>query len=163
MKNYMGIIFYKIENNKTFFLLKQNNLVILNENNDAYSDFGLYTDNINDAINLFIDNTFNLSFSYNEIINMPKLYFKNEKYKYSIYFIKSDIDKNIITTVNKLINYFNKNFIMEDNKFVKYKNEIFSFQDSIKWFELDEVINNQSKFSKPFFNTFLKSIKEKII
>tara|TARA_Y100000992_G_scaffold299328_1_gene265930 strand:- start:175 stop:672 length:498 start_codon:yes stop_codon:yes gene_type:complete len=163
MKNYIGIIFYKIENNKTFFLLKQNNLVILNQDSDIYSDFGLNTENIDDVINLFVDNTFNLSYDYNEIINMPKKYFKNEKYNYSIYFINSDIDKDKIYTINKLINYFNKNFLLEDNKFIKYKKENYISQDSIKWFELNEILNNQNKFSKFFFNTFLKSIKEKII
>lgn len=138
----IGLIIFKKEENEFKFLLGKKNLKTLNMNNDLYSDLGGNSDNddINQVKDFFNDHTFNLL----DIGNFDNKYeFKNDKYNYKLYFLESDISDSKLETVIKVRNNINKNT-----------------EDDVKWFSLDNIIENKELFEKDFFNTFIKAVKK---
>ena len=133
----IGLIYFKKENNNFMFLLGKKSL-----DNNLYSDLGGYfnEDNLDSVKIIFNDNTFNLVNFKDDNKNYN---FKNDKYKYKLYFFENDVSDDIIETVNKVRNNINK-----------------SENFDIKWFKLDEILDNKHLFEKEFFNTFIKSVKK---
>jgi len=138
----IGLIYFKKEENNFKFLLGKKNLKILNLDNKLYSDLGGYfeEDNLVEVKNIFKEHSFDLI----EFKDDDKNYFfENDKYKYKLYFFENDVSDNIIETVNKVRNNINK-----------------TSENDIKWFSLDEIIDNKELFEKDFFNTFIKAVKK---
>tara|TARA_B100000524_G_scaffold335541_1_gene224819 strand:+ start:155 stop:667 length:513 start_codon:yes stop_codon:yes gene_type:complete len=164
-----GIIFYKKENNKLYFLLIQDNLTILNKKNKLYSDIGDKVKNLNDnvddiALLSFYENTLGLSYSFKELQNLEKQVFTNPKYNYQITFINKDIDNDTLDKINKARNYLNSNIINNENILnKKICNPNINISNTLKWFELSEILNYPQNFENKFMNTFLKSLKNKTI
>ena len=69
--------------------------------------------------------------------------FENDKYKYKLYFFENDVSDNVIETVNKVRNNINK-----------------TTDNDVKWFSLDEIIDNKELFEKEFFNTFIRAVRK---
>ena len=165
-----GIILYKKENNKLYFLLIQNNLTILNKKNILFSDIGDTVKNLNDNIDdiallSFYENTLGLSYSFKELQNLEKQVFTNPKYNYQITFVNKDINKDTLDKINKVRSYLNSNIINNNkNNLNKQKcNPNINISNTLKWFELSEILNNPQNFESKFMNTFLKSLKNKTI
>ncbi len=164
-----GVIFYKKENNKLYFLLIQDNLTILNKKNKLYSDIGDKVKNLNDnvddiALLSFYENTLGLSYSFKELQNLERQVFTNPKYNYQITFINKDIDNDTLDKINKARNYLNSNIINNENILnKKICNPNINICNTLKWFELSEILNNPKNFENKFMNTFLKSLKNKTI
>ena len=138
----IGLIYFKKEENNFKFLLGKKNLKILNLDNKLYSDLGSYfkEDNLVEVKNTFKEHSFDLI----EFKDDNKNYFfENDKYKYKLYFFENDVSDNVIETVNKVRNNINK-----------------TTENDIKWFSLDEIIDNKELFEKDFFNTFIKAVKK---
>jgi len=163
-----GIVFYKKINGKYYFLLAKNNLNILNNNNNFYSDIGglkQSTDfNSRDtAARSFYENTFGLSFQINDLVKKITKSYENKKYKHILHFIEDDFSTELISNINSVRSYLNQTIINSDNDFLKKKECTLQgclVSNSVKWFELSEIISNPDNFDKKFMNTFLKSIKK---
>ena len=138
----IGLIYFKREENDFKFLLGKKNLKILNLDNKLYSDLGgnFEEDNLVEIKNIFKEHTFDLI----EFKDDDKNYFfENDKYKYKLYFFENDVSDNVIETVNKVRNNINK-----------------TTEKDVRWFSLDEIIDNKELFEKDFFNTFIKAVKK---
>ena len=138
----IGLVYFKKEENDFKFLLGKKNLKILNLNNDLYSDLGgnFEEDDFSKVKNIFKEHTFDLvSFKDDD----KNYFFENDKYKYKLYFFENDVSDNIIETVNKVRNNINK-----------------TTEKDVRWFSLDEIIDNKELFEKDFFNTFIKAVKK---
>ena len=138
----IGLIYFKREENDFKFLLGKKNLKILNLDNKLYSDLGgnFENDNLVEIKNIFKEHTFDLI----EFKDDDKNYFfENDKYKYKLYFFENDVSDNVIETVNKVRNNINK-----------------TTEKDVRWFSLDEIIDNKELFEKDFFNTFIKAVKK---
>lgn len=160
-----GIIFYKIKNNKYYFLLGNNNIFLSNKSKDLFNAVG-YKDSINEKdeiINSFCESTLNGIFNKTELRNKKLISFYNKKYNYKLYFIKDDIDDKIINTLNKSISYLNSMLILDNNIFKKSLSIDNDFKENIKWFELIEIINNVQIFDKELINTLMKALKTNIL
>ena len=161
MKKSQGIILFKKEDKKIYFLLAKNNLVTIDRNNCLYSDINSY-DNI---YNTFIDNTFGLVFSSNELKYMDAKNYHNSKYDHEIMFINGNVSNDTLSKINKIRSYFNSNYINNSNSIVKKDDTNYNFltSEDIKWFELSEIVENPNNFENKFLNTFLKSIKNETV
>ena len=162
MKKYQGIVLFKKEKEKNYFLLMKNNLVTLNKNNNnLYSDFVTYED----VYNSFNDNTFGMLFSINELKYMNSFKYFNTKYNHEIIFIYANISNDSLTKINKVRSYFNNNYISQSKNIIKNRESNFNYQtsDDIRWFELSEILENSNNFENKFLNTFLKSLKNEVI
>ena len=138
----IGLIYFKKEESDYKFLLGKKNLKTLNLDNELYSDLGGYfkEDNLDDVKYLFKEHTFDLiSFKDDE----KNYNFENDKYKYKLYFFENDVSDNVIETVNKVRNSINK-----------------TTDNDVKWFSLDEIIDNKQLFEKEFFNTFIRAVRK---
>jgi hypothetical protein len=166
-----GIIIFKKKENKYYFLLGKNNLNLLNSKNNLFSDIGGLKGN-NDfnakdtASRLFYENTCGLLFSINELKDKIMGSFDNPKYNYTLNFIHSNIDDNILHNINQIRSYLNT--VIQSNGFNTFeKKEITlqgcNFSNDIRWFELNEILNNSSQFDSQFINTFLKCLKTDIL
>ena len=133
----IGLVYFKEENNNFVFLLGKRSL-----DSDLYSDLGGYLeeDNFDLVKTIFNDNTFNLIDLSDDNINYN---FQNDKYKYKLYFLENNVSDSVIETVNKVRNNINK-----------------SKDFDLRWFKLDEILDNKQLFEKEFFNTFIKSVKK---
>jgi hypothetical protein len=133
----IGLVYFKEENNNFVFLLGKRSL-----DSDLYSDLGGYLeeDNLDSVKTIFNDNTFNLIDLSDDNINYN---FQNDKYKYKLYFFENNVSDSVIETVNKVRNNINK-----------------SKDFDLRWFKLDEILDNKQLFEKEFFNTFIKSVKK---
>jgi hypothetical protein len=133
----IGLVYFKEENNNFVFLLGKRSL-----DSNLYSDLGGYfeEDNIDSVKTIFNDNTFNLIDLSDDNINYN---FQNDKYKYKLYFFENNVSDSVIETVNKVRNNINK-----------------SKDFDLRWFKLDEILDNKQLFEKEFFNTFIKSVKK---
>tara|TARA_Y200000002_G_C22667739_1_gene658696 strand:+ start:216 stop:905 length:690 start_codon:yes stop_codon:yes gene_type:complete len=163
-----GIIFYKKIDSKYYFLLAKNNLNILNEYNNFYSDIG-GTKKISDsnskdtAARSFYENTFGLPFQINDLIQKIDKTYENKKYRHIIHFIEEDLNSDLLLNINSVRSYLNNTLINSENDFLKKKDcslQGYSISNNIKWFELSEIICNPDNFDKKFMNSFLKSIKK---
>ena len=163
-----GIIFYKKIDSSFYFLLAKNNLNILNEYNNFYSDIGGYkksTDfNSKDtAARSFYENTFGLIFQISDLIQKIDKTYENEKYKHIIHFIEDDLSSDLLLNINSVRSYLNNTLIISENNYLKKKDcslQGYLISDSIKWFELSDIVSNPDNFDKKFMNSFLKSIKK---
>ena len=138
----IGLIYFKKEENDFKFLLGKKNLKTLNLDNELYSDLGGYfeEDNLDEVKYLFKEHTFDLiSFKDDE----KNYNFENDKYKYKLYFFENDVSDSVIETVNKVRNNINK-----------------TTENDVKWFSLDEIIDNKELFEKEFFNTFIRAVRK---
>ena len=138
----IGLIYFKKEENDFKFLLGKKNLKTLNLDNELYSDLGGYfkEDNLAEVKYLFKEHTFDLiSFKDDE----KNYNFENDKYKYKLYFFENDVSDSVIETVNKVRNNINK-----------------TTENDVKWFSLDEIIDNKELFEKEFFNTFIRAVRK---
>ena len=133
----IGLVYFKEENNNFVFLLGKRNL-----DSDLYSDLGGYLeeDNFDLVKTIFNDNTFNLIDLSDDNINYN---FQNDKYKYKLYFFENNVSDSVIETVNKVRNNINK-----------------TTENDVKWFSLDEIIDNKELFEKEFFNTFIRAVRK---
>lgn len=138
----IGLVYFKKEENNFKFLLGKKNLKTLNVNNNLYSDLGGYfkDENLEEVKYIFKEHTFDLISFKDDGKNYN---FYNEKYKYKLYFFENNISESIIDTVNKVRSNINK-----------------TKENDIKWFSLDEIIDNKELFEKDFFNTFIKAVKK---
>ena len=115
-----GIIIFKKKENKYYFLLGKNNLNLLNSKNNLFSDIGGLKGN-NDfnakdtASRLFYENTCGLLFSINELKDKIMGSFDNPKYNYTLNFIHSNIDDNILHNINQIRSYLNT--VIQSNGF----------------------------------------------
>ena len=161
MKKSQGIILFKNEDKKIYFLLSKNNLVTVNKNNCLYSDICSYEN----VYNTFIDNTFGLVFSSNELKYMDAKKYHNSKYDHEIMFINANVSNDTLSKINKIRSYFNSNYINNSNSIIKKDDTNYNFltSEDIKWFELSEILENPNNFENKFLNTFLKSIKNHVI
>jgi hypothetical protein len=163
-----GIVFFKKNKGKYYFLLAKNNLNILNNNNNFYSDIGglkQSTDfNSRDtAARSFYENTFGLSYPINELSKKITRSYENRKYKHIIHFIEDDFSSDLISNINSVRSYLNQTVINSDDNMLKKKECSLQgclVSNGVKWFELSEIISNPDNFDKKFMNTFLKSIKK---
>ena len=163
-----GIIFYKKKDNKYYFLLAKNNLNILNECNNFYSDIGgckkiIDFNSKETAARSFYENTFGLPFQINQLIQKINNTYENKKYKHIIHFIEDDFNDDLLLNINSVRSYLNSTLINSENNLLKKKDcslQGYLTSNSIKWFELSEIINNPDNFDKKFMNSFLKSIKK---
>jgi hypothetical protein len=163
-----GIIFYKKNNGKYYFLLAKNNLNILNENNNFYSDIGgskqtLDFNSKDTAARSFYENTFGLSDPINDLVNKISKSYENKKYKHALHFIESDFSNDIIFNINSVRSYLNQTIINNEDDLLKKKECSLQgclISNGIKWFELSEIVSNPDNFDKKFMNSFLKSIKK---
>jgi len=166
-----GIVFFKIENNKKYFLLAKDNFKLLNNNNNKYADIG-GSKGKNDfnpkdtASRLFYENTLGLSYPISilkEKIN--DISYTNLKYKHIIYFVKENIDENTIKNINTVRSYLNTTTENINNCLNKIESPLQGCQtnNELKWFEINEIINNADQFDNQFMNTFLKSIKSNVL
>lgn len=138
----IGLVYFKKEENDFKFLLGKKNLKILNLNNELYSDLGgnFEEDDLNKVKNIFKEHTFDLvSFKDDD----KNYFFENDKYKYKLYFFENDVSEDVIETVNRVRNNINK-----------------TKDSDVKWFSLDEIIDNKELFDKEFFNTFIRAVKK---
>ena len=138
----IGLIYFKKEENDFKFLLGKKNLKTLNLDNELYSDLGgnFEKDNLDEVKYLFKEHTFDLiSFKDDE----KNYNFENDKYKYKLYFFENDVSDSVIETVNKVRNNINK-----------------TTENDVKWFSLDEIIDNKELFEKEFFNTFIRAVRK---
>ena len=138
----IGLIYFKKEENDFKFLLGKKNLKTLNLDNELYSDLGgkFEEDNLDEVKYLFKEHTFDLiSFKDDE----KNYNFENDKYKYKLYFFENDVSDSVIETVNKVRNNINK-----------------TTETDVKWFSLDEIIDNKELFEKEFFNTFIRAVRK---
>ena len=163
-----GIIFYKKKDNKYYFLLAKNNLNILNECNNFYSDITGYKKSTDfnskeTAARSFYENTFGLPFQIKDLIQKINKTYENKKYKHVIHFIEDDFNEDLLLNINSVRSYLNNTLIYSENNLFKKKDcslQGYLNSNSIKWFELSEIINNPDNFDKKFMNSFLKSIKK---
>ena len=138
----IGLVYFKKEENDFKFLLGKKNLKILNLNNELYSDLGgnFEEDDLSKVKNIFKEHTFDLvSFKDDD----KNYFFENDKYKYKLYFFENDVSEDVIETVNRVRNNINK-----------------TKESDVKWFSLDEIIDNKELFDKEFFNTFIRAVKK---
>ena len=162
-----GIIFYKKKDSKLYFLLGKNNLNILNEYNNFYSDIGglkkLTDFNSKDtAARSFYENTFGLPFQISDLTEKIQKTYENKKYKHVVHFIEDDFSPDLLLNINSVRSYLNNTIINNENNNLKKKDcslQGYLISNSIKWFELSEIISNPDNFDKKFMNSFLKSIK----
>ena len=138
----IGLIYFKKEENDFKFLLGKKNLKTLNLDNILYSDLGGYfeEDNLDEVKYLFKEHTFDLISFKDDDKNYN---FENDKYKYKLYFFENDVSDSVIETVNKVRNNINK-----------------TTENDVKWFSLDEIIDNKELFEKEFFNTFIRAVRK---
>lgn len=151
-----GILLFKKENEKKYFLLAKNNFKLIDESNDLYSDFNYKSDeyNLEESIKSFKVNTcnqINVNFENCES-------FTNEKYEYCIYYLECNIDDLDIEKVNKT-----RHFINSVSKKEGGIQLLDCSEEDLKYFKMNEILENKSNFEKEFFNTFLKLVKNKIV
>ncbi len=162
-----GIIFYKLINGQYYFLLAKNNLNLFNENNNFYSDIngskGINDFNSKDtASRSFYENTFGLIYSINDLKNKISDTYENKKYKYILHFINEDISLDLLSTINQVRSYLNQTFTRNESNEIRKKECTLQgclISNSLKWFELSEILKNPDQFDKKFMNSILKSIK----
>ena len=151
-----GILLFKIENQKKHFLLSKNNFKLIDESNDQFSDFNCKLDeySLEESIKSFKVNTCNqLDINFEDCKS-----FTNEKYQYCIYYLECNIDDSDIEKVNKT-----RNFINSVSKSDEGINLLDCSDEDLKYFKVNEILDNKDKFEKTFFNTFLKLVKNTII
>ena len=167
-----GIVIFKKKDNKFYFLLGKNNLNILNSKNNLFSDIGGLKDvkdfNPKDtAARLFYENTCGLLYSINELKDKIIGRFDNPKYNYTLNFIQnSDVSDVTLHNINQVRSYLNT--VIHSNGFNTFEKKEITLQDcilsnDIRWFELNEIVNNSTQFDSQFMNTFLKCLKTDIL
>lgn len=166
-----GIILFKKKDNKYYFLLGKNNLKMLNVKNNNFSDIGgLKGDNDfnskDTASRAFYENTFGLTLNIEQLSDKVISSFDNKKYNHSIHFVKADIDDSTLNNINKVRSYLNT--VIQQNSFNTLEKKDITLQgyditNDIRWFELNEILNNSAIFDSQFMNTFLKSLKSDIL
>ncbi len=153
-----GILIEKINGNEKYYLLVKCNLNILNQNCDKYSDFCHQSNDYNfeNSKKSFKVNLCNMC--NNECEDQNRSYI-NEKYNYCINVINSNnIENDTINKINEIRSFINSVKLNNDDY-----NVIESSSDDVKWFSLNEILENKDLFEKSFYNTFLKLLKNKII
>jgi hypothetical protein len=167
-----GIIVFKRLNNKIYFLLGKNNLNLLNDSDDVFSDIGgvkgVHDSNSKDtAVRTFYENTFGLIGSMSDLKYKITNTFTNDKYKQIFHFIENNnISDEDINKINKVRSYINST--IKCNGLNTYEKKNIQCKDciinnDIKWFELNEIISDHSNFDSKFLNSFLKYLKLHIL
>ena len=173
-----GVLIYKKKNNKLYFLLGKENLIITKKCNkgNKYCDFGGKRDNIDNnyidtASREFYEETMGSMFSVNEIRNklINCKVFYNEKYKYHQFLMEEDISDDIISSYNKIRSYLSScmRIIPQDKDFFYQKlpscPDGYVEKSEIRWFELNEIILNTEIFRHEFLNSLIKIINANVI
>ena len=173
-----GVLIYKIDNQKIFFLLGKENLTISDKCNkeNKYCDFGGKA-SINDsnyidtASRSFYEDTMGTFYTLcemrNILTNCP-VYF-NEKYKYHQFILNLDIPEDKITTYNKVRSYLKSSMkiIQQDNlvffQKIPCSQDGYVEKSEIRWFELNEILSNHTIFKNEFINTLLKIFDKDVL
>lgn len=153
-----SLLIEKKNGNDKYYLLVKCNLNILNQDCDKYSDFYHQSNdyNLENSKKSYRVNLCNMC----EYINDDQMRsYTNDKYNYCINIINSNnIDNDTIDRINKIRSFINS---------VKFNNNDYNLVESsfndVKWFSLNEILENKDLFEKSFYNTFLKLLKNKII
>ncbi len=173
-----GILIYKIFNNKIFFLLGKENLIISKKYNkgDKFSDFGGKKDvedgnHIHTASREFYEETMGSICSLCEmkdlLINSKVLY--NEKYKYHQFILEMNISEDKINTYNKIRSYLNSCMQLIPSNDNTYYQKLACCPDGyvekseLKWFELNDILSNHKMFRREFVNSLLKILKSNLL
>jgi len=172
-----GILIYKKVNNEIFLLLGKENLVLNHSGDlsgDLFSDFGGGKENdeqypIDTACREYYEETMGAFHSVQEIkalIDKDHVYY-NIKYKYYQYFIEMNVDDITIKTYNKIRTYLNSclKYVEGDdgNKYQKLTccpNGYIEKQE-IRWFSINDILDKNELFRKPFFNSLLNILNER--
>ena len=173
-----GVLIYKKCNNKIFFLLGKENIIISNKKNNKsnkYCDFGGKRD-IKDSTNIatasreFYEETMGSFYSLcktKELLSKSNYYY-NKKYKYYQFILEINISKDQIITYNNIRNYLNscmKLISRNNQKFTEIPScpNGYIEKQKIKWFELEYILNNTHIFRIEFINSLLKILNNNII
>lgn len=174
-----GVLIYKITNNKIFFLLGKENLILSKKKcnkGEKFSDFGGKKNNndnnyIDTASREFYEETMGSICSLCEmkdlLINAKVFY--NEKYKYYQFLLKMDISDDKINTYNKIRSYLNSCMQLIPNNDNSYYQKLpccpdgYVEKSEFKWFELNDIISNHNVFKNEFVNSLLKIINNDLL
>lgn len=173
-----GILIYKIEDNKIYFLLGKENLVISDKvsKGTKYKDFGgdkCISDSnyIETASKQFYQETMGSFYSLCEMKDMLLncSVFYNEKYKYHQFLVESDISEQKINTYNKIRSYLTSCMqVMYQNNNICYQkldcpSDGYVEKSEIRWFELNDILSNNTIFKSQFINTLMKIFTNNIL
>jgi len=173
-----GVLIYKISNDKLYFLLGKENLIISKKCNkgNKYCDFGGRKDKedsnyIDTASREFYEETMGSLFSINEMKNklLTSTVFYNERYKYHQFLLKCDISDEKIETFNKIRSYLNSCMkIVPQDKQVYYLKlpccpDGYVEKSEIRWFDLNEILSNSTMFRNEFLNSLTKILEKNIL
>ena len=173
-----GVLIYKKCDNKLFFLLGKENLIISKKCNkgNKYCDFGGKRDSIDNnyidtASREFYEETMGSLYSVcemrNKLINCKVFY--NEKYKYHQFLLEDTISEDKINTFNKIRSYLTSCMrIIPQDKDIFYQKlpscpDGYVEKSEIKWFELNEIISNTTMFRHEFLNSLIKIINQNVL
>lgn len=173
-----GVLIYKKCNNKIYFLLGKENLIISDKCNkgNKYCDFGgkrsdIDNNYIDTASREFYEETMGSMYSIcqmrNKLINCKVFY--NEKYKYHQFLLEENISDDIVNSYNKIRSYLSSCMkIIPQNKDIFYQKlpscpDGYVEKSEIKWFELSEIISNTTMFRSEFLNSLIKIINHNLI
>ena len=173
-----GVLIYKICDNKIYFCLGKENLIISKKCNkgNKYCDFGgkrseIDNNYIDTASREFYEETMGSLYSVcemrNKLINCKVFY--NERYKYHQFLLNEDISDDKIKTFNKVRSYLTSCMrIIPQEKDIFYQKlpscpDGYVEKSEIRWFELSEIISNTTMFRHEFLNTLSKILKEEIL
>lgn len=173
-----GVLIYKVIDNKIYFLLSKENLVISDKINkgNKYKDFG-GDKNLNDsnyietASRQFYQETMGSLYSLCEmkdmLLNCPVFY--NEKYKYHQFLLNSDISEDKINTFNKIRSYLTSCIqVLYQNESIYYQkldcpSDGYVEKSEVRWFELNDILSNNTVFKSQFINTLMKIFTNDIL
>jgi hypothetical protein len=182
-----GVLIYKISDEKVYFLLGKENMILSNKCNkgNKFCDFGGKKDLIDNnyidtASREFYEETMGSFYTLCEIkdllINCTVFY--NDKYKYHQFLLKDNISDDKVNTYNKIRSYLNScmQFIPQNTSGSKaYASENTYYQklpccpdgyvekSEIRWFELSDIITNHTIFRHEFVNSLLKILNQNIL
>ena len=173
-----GVLIYKISNNKIFFLLGKENIIFSKKCNkdNKFTDFGGNKDSIENnyidtASREFYEGTMGSFYSLCEmkdlLINCTVFY--NEKYKYHQFLLNRDLSNDKVNTYNKVRSYLNSCMkIIPQNENIYYQKlpccpDGYVEKSEIRWFELNDIINNNTIFRHEFVNSLLKILEKNIL
>lgn len=173
-----GVLIYKVSDNKIYFLLSKENLVLSKKYNkeNKYCDFGgkkSINDNnyIDTASREFYEDTMGSFYTLCEmkdiLINCPVFY--NEKYKYHQFLLNLDLSEDKVNTYNKIKSYLKSSIkVIEQNNNLFYQKmpcsqDGYVEKSEIRWFELNEILSTHTIFKNEFINTLLKIFDKNIL
>ena len=173
-----GVLIYKFSNNKLYFLLGKENLIISKKCNKGhkYCDFGGRRDKedtnyIDTASREFYEETMGSLYSINEMKNklLNTTVFFNERYKYHQFLLKEDISDEKIETFNKMRSYLNScmKMVTQDKEVYYLKlpccPDGYVEKSEIRWFDLNEILSNTTMFRNEFLNSLTKILEKDVL